>query len=187
MPPKNADVVYVQNVAFVRSGDGGRTFRRIPMPHGDSHDLWIDPDDPQRMIEGDDGGATVTTDGGLSWTPQDNQPTAQFYRVITDDSFPYRVYGAQQDNSTVSIASRTNRSGIGASDWYDVGGGESGWIAPRPGSPEIVYAGSYGGYLSRYDHRTGQKRNVNQSIGRIEFTFHPLTSKIPVSGAFRSD
>jgi photosystem II stability/assembly factor-like uncharacterized protein len=159
--PRNADVVYVQNVQFLRSGDGGRTFRPIRTPHGDSHDLWIDPNDSQRMIEGNDGGANVSFDGGLSWTPQDNQPTAQFYHVITDDAFPYKVYGAQQDNSTIAIASRTDRFGIGRTDWYEVGGGESGYIAPKPGEPEIVYAGSYDGYLTRYDHRTRQERNVN--------------------------
>jgi photosystem II stability/assembly factor-like uncharacterized protein len=159
--PRNADGVYVLNVSMMRSADGGRTFRPIRAPHGDSHDLWIDPQDPQRMIEGDDGGATVTFDGGLSWTAQSNQPTAQFYHVITDDSFPYKVYGAQQDNSTVAIASRTGGFGIGPSDWYDVGGGESGFIAPKPGDPDVVYAGSYSGYLTRYDRRTDQLHNVN--------------------------
>jgi len=159
--PKNADQVYVLNVAFTRSKDAGATFKPLAPPHGDNHDLWIDPDDPQRMISGDDGGATVSDDGGLSWTAQDNQPTAQFYHAITDDAFPYRVYGAQQDNSTVGIASRTGGGGIGRTDWYDVGGGESGYIAPKPGEPDVVYAGSYDGLLTRLDHRTGQLRDVN--------------------------
>jgi photosystem II stability/assembly factor-like uncharacterized protein len=159
--PKNADGVYVLNVQFLHSGDGGKSFRPMGVPHGDNHDLWIDPDDAARMIESNDGGVNVSFDGGLSWTQQDNQPTAQFYHVIADDGFPYKVYGAQQDNSTVAIASRTNDSGIGPSDWYDVGGGESGFIAPKPGDPEIIYAGSYDGYLSRLDHRTGQMRDVN--------------------------
>ncbi len=159
--PRNPEGVYVLNVQFFRSLDGGRTFRPIATPHGDNHDLWIDPDDPQRMIEGNDGGVNVTDDGGLSWTQQDNQPTAQFYHVITDDAFPYRVYGAQQDNSTVGIASRTSHPGIDRTDWYPVGGGESGHIAPKPGEPEVVYAGSYDGYLTRLDHRTGQARDVN--------------------------
>ncbi|MEK7330432.1 MAG: glycosyl hydrolase, partial [Candidatus Eisenbacteria bacterium] len=158
--PKNADAVYVLNVQFFRSGDGGRTFRTIAVPHGDNHDLWIDPDDAGRMIEANDGGVNVTFDGGLSWTRQDNQPTAQFYHVITDDGFPYKVYGAQQDNSTVAIASRTRGFGIDRPDWHPVGGCESGYIAPKPGDPDIVYAGCYGGYLSRYDHRTGQTRNI---------------------------
>ena len=109
--PKNADVVYVLNVQFFRSHDGGRTFTRIATPHGDNHDLWIAPEDPQRMIEGNDGGANVSFDGGAHWTRQDNQPTAQFYHVIADDQFPYHVYGAQQDNSTVAIASRTSGAG----------------------------------------------------------------------------
>jgi photosystem II stability/assembly factor-like uncharacterized protein len=159
--PRNADVLYVLNVRFLRSGDGGRTFTPVGTPHGDNHDLWIDPDDPQRMIEGNDGGVNVTHDGGLSWTAQDNQPTGQFYHAITDDAFPYLVYGAQQDNTTVAIASRTAGYGIGRADWYPVGGGESGFIAPKPGDPAIVYAGSYDGYLSRLDHRTGQERDVN--------------------------
>ncbi|MEO5617718.1 MAG: glycosyl hydrolase, partial [Candidatus Eisenbacteria bacterium] len=159
--PKSADVVYVLNVYLMRSRDGGRTFQRINSNHGDYHDLWIDPDDSNRMVVGDDGGTEVSTDGGRSWTDLYNQPTAQFYHVITDDQFPYRVYGAQQDNSTIGIASRTAGAGIGARDWTDVGGGESGTIAPKPGDPNIVYAGSYGGYLSRRDLRTGQERNIN--------------------------
>ena len=159
--PQNLDGVYVLNVQFMRSGDGGRTFRPLGTPHGDNHDLWIDPADAARMIESNDGGVNVTFDGGLSWTRQDNQPTAQFYHVVADDAFPYKVYGAQQDNSTVCIASRTDGAGIDRTSWYEVGGGESGFIAPKPGDPEIVYAGSYDGYLTRLDHRTGQERNVN--------------------------
>ena len=159
--PQNADVVYVLNVQYFRSGDGGRTFRTLGTPHGDNHDLWIDPLDNQRMVEGNDGGANVSFDGGLSWTRQDNQPTAQFYHVITDDAFPSRVYGAQQDNSTLGIASATGGFGIDRTDWYPVGGGESGYIAPKPGDPDFVYAGSYDGYLTRFDKRTGQLRNIN--------------------------
>jgi photosystem II stability/assembly factor-like uncharacterized protein len=159
--PKDADAVYVLNVQFMRSTDGGRTFKRVGTPHGDNHDLWIDPDDAQRMIQSNDGGVNVSFDGGLSWTAQDNQPTAQFYHVIADDGFPYKVYGAQQDNSTVGIPGRTDGFGIDRTAWYDVGGGESGYIAPKPGDPEVVYAGSYDGYLTRFDHRTGQLRDVN--------------------------
>src|SRR2546421_6007732 len=158
--PKNADEVYVLNTGFYRSNDGGRTFTSIGVPHGDNHDLWIAPDDPNRMIESNDGGANVSFNGGKSWSEQD-QPTAQFYRVALDNDFPYHVYGAQQDNSTVRIASRTNEGAIGFSDWYDVGGGESGWIAPLPKDSEIVFAGSYDGLTTRYDHRTGQLRDVN--------------------------
>ena len=142
--PKNADSVYVVNTGFYRSNDGGKTFTGISVPHGDNHDLWIAPDDPARMINANDGGANVSFNGGKSWTEQD-QPTAQFYRVALDNDFPYNIYGAQQDNSTVRIASRTTDAGIRAADWYDVGGGESGWIAPSPKDSQIVFAGSYGG------------------------------------------
>ena len=158
--PKNPDTVYVLNTGFYRSNDGGRTFTPIPVPHGDNHDLWIAPDDPNRMIESNDGGSNVSFNGGRSWTEQD-QPTAQFYRVALDNDFPYNIYGAQQDNSTVRIASRTTEGGIGTSDWYDVGGGESGWVAPSPKDSQIVFAGSYGGLTTRYDHRTGQLRDIN--------------------------
>jgi photosystem II stability/assembly factor-like uncharacterized protein len=158
--PKNADSVYVLNVGFFRSNDGGRTFNTIGVPHGDNHDLWIAPNDPERMVEGNDGGANVSFNGGRSWTEQD-QATAQFYRVTIDNDFPYNIYGAQQDNSTVRIASRTSEGGITERDWWDVGGGESGWIAPSPKDSNIVFAGSYGGLLTRYDHRTGQLRDVN--------------------------
>ena len=109
--PKEPDTVYVLNVQFFRSKDGGKTFQTLRVPHGDNHDLWIAPEDPRRMVEGNDGGATVSFDAGESWSSLDNQPTAQFYHVITDDQFPYRVYGAQQDNSTVEIASRTGGPG----------------------------------------------------------------------------
>ncbi len=158
--PKNADTVYVLNTGFYRSNDGGRTFTGISVPHGDNHDLWIAPDDPNRMINSNDGGANVSFNGGKSWSEQD-QPTAQFYRVTLDNDFPYHIYGAQQDNSTVRIASRTTENGITANDWFDVGGGESGWIAPSPKDSEIVFAGSYDGLITRYDHHTGQLRDVN--------------------------
>jgi photosystem II stability/assembly factor-like uncharacterized protein len=158
--PKNVDSVYVLNVGFFRSNDGGRTYNTISVPHGDNHDLWIAPDDPNRMIQSNDGGANVSFNGGRSWTEQD-QPTAQFYRVALDNDFPYNVYGAQQDNSTIRIASRTTGNSIGTSHWHDVGGGESGWIAPSPKDSNIVYAGSYGGLTTQYDHRTGQERNIS--------------------------
>ena len=158
--PKNADTVYVLNTGFYRSNDGGRTFTGIGVPHGDNHDLWIAPDDPNRMINSNDGGANVSFNGGKSWSEQD-QPTAQFYRVAVDNDFPYHVYGAQQDNSTVRIASRTTGGGITRQDWFDVGGGESGWIAPSPKDSLIIFAGSYDGLITRYDHHTGQLRDVN--------------------------
>ncbi len=158
--PRNPDRVYAQNVQFWRSDDGGVTFRPIPTPHSDNHDLWIDPADNSRMINGDDGGASVSTDGGRTWTSQE-QPTAQFYRVALDREFPYNIYGAQQDNSTVRIPSRSPGAFITREHWWPVGGGESGWIAPSPKDSNIVFAGSYGGYLTRYDHRTRQTRAVN--------------------------
>jgi photosystem II stability/assembly factor-like uncharacterized protein len=159
--PKNADTVYVLNTGFHKSNDGGRTYSSIRVEHGDCHDLWIAPGDPMRMILGDDGGAAVSFNGGGSWSTIDNQPTAQFYRVALDNDFPYHIYGAQQDNSTVRIPSRTTEGVIDRTDWYDVGGGESGWIAPSPKDSQIVYAGSYGGLITRQDHHTGQQRNVN--------------------------
>jgi photosystem II stability/assembly factor-like uncharacterized protein len=158
--PKSADSVYVLNTGFYKSNDGGKTFTGISVPHGDNHDLWIAPDDSNRMIESNDGGANVSFNGGKSWTEQD-QATAQFYRVALDNDFPYNIYGAQQDNSTVRIASRTTDFGIRQADWYDVGGGESGWIAPSPKDSQIVFSGSYGGLITRLDHRTGQLRDVS--------------------------
>lgn len=186
--PKNADVVYVNNVSFQKSTDGGKTFRPVRgLPHGDSHDLWIAPDDPTRMIEGDDGGATVTTDGGRRWTDED-YATAQFYHVSTTNHFPYRICGAQQDNSTLCGPSR-KEGVIAYADWQDAGGGESGYVEARKDQPDIVYAGSYGALLTRKDMRTGLERNVNpwpdnpmgHSAGdvryRFQWTFPIVTSR----------
>jgi photosystem II stability/assembly factor-like uncharacterized protein len=158
--PQQPDTVYVLNTGFYRSTDGGRTFTQISVPHGDNHDLWIDPNDPQRMINANDGGANVSVNGGRTWTRQDTQPTAQFYHVVTDNQFPYFVYGAQQDNSTVGIASRSSAGGIDRSHWNPVGGCESGYIAPKPDDPNIVFAGCYGGHITRFDRRTGQAQEV---------------------------
>ncbi len=155
----NEDMVYVLNVQFWRSRDGGRTYESISTPHGDHHDLWIDPEDANHLIIADDGGAQVSFDGGANWSTYYNQPTSQFYRVTTDNYFPYRILGAQQDNSTVRILSTTN--GLNEREWEPTAGGESGWLAPKPDDPEIVYGGSYGGYLTRLDHRTGEERAVN--------------------------
>ena len=159
--PLKPNTVYVLNVSFHRSDDGGRTFTSIGTPHGDNHDLWIAPNNSDRMIEGNDGGGVVSSNGGRSWSPILNQPTAQFYRVTVDNDFPYAIYGAQQDNSTIKMKSRGNGGSISENDWHDAGGGESGWMAPDPKDSQIVYAGSYGGLLTRYDHRSGQIRNIN--------------------------
>ena len=159
--PQSPDTVYALNVGFHKSIDGGRTWSALRPPHGDNHDMWIAPDNPQRMIESNDGGANISNDGGRTWSSIMNQPTAQFYRVALDNDFPYNVYGAQQDNSPVRTASRTAGGGITEQDWYDVGGGESGWIAPDPRDSQIVYAGSYDGLITRQDRRTGQSRNLN--------------------------
>ena len=159
--PKNPDVVYILNTGTYRSIDGGKTFTPIRTPHGDNHGFWIDPNNPKRLINGNDGGATISTDGGGSWTTLYNQPTAQFYHISADNRFPYWLYGAQQDNSTVAIASASASGGIDQSDYHEVGGGESGYVAPDPTDPEIVYAGSYGGDISRYDHHTEQTQAIN--------------------------
>ncbi len=158
--PKSADTVYVLNTGFYRSNDGGRTYSALQPPHGDNHDLWIDPNDPTRMINSNDGGANVSFNGGRTWTEQD-QPTAQFYRVSVDNDFPYHVYGAQQDNSTVRILSRSDDFALDRTHWQVTAGSESGWVQPHPKDSNIVFGGNYGGYLSRLDHRTGQSRNVN--------------------------
>ena len=161
--PQDPNTVYIADVEFFKSTDGGRNFNKIKVPHGDNHGLWIDPQNTRRMIASDDGGVTVSLDGGKSWTRQDNQPTAQFYHVITDNRTPYYVYGAQQDNTTVAIASRTDTGTIGREDWYEVGGGEAGYIAPNPTDPNIVYAGDYQGNITRFDRRTNQAKSINVS------------------------
>ncbi|MEN8248627.1 MAG: glycosyl hydrolase [Bacteroidota bacterium] len=158
---QNEDVVYVMNVAYGVSRDGGKTFELKYAPHGDHHDLWIDPLDNQRMIIADDGGAQVSNDGGANWTTYHNQPTAQFYRVTTDNVFPYRIYGAQQDNSTVRIYHRTSGNRISERDWEPTAGGESAHLAPDPDNPDIVYGGTFKGYMMREDHSTGQTRSTN--------------------------
>lgn len=159
--PKNENTVYAPNVGFMRSRDGGKTFQSVRTPHSDHHDLWIDPENPGRMIVADDGGAQVSFDGGENWSTYMNQPTAQIYRVSTDNSFPYRLLGAQQDNSTIRIRSRTSGAAITESDWQPTAGSESGYVVADPLNPDIVYGGNYGGYLSRLDHRTGENRAVS--------------------------
>jgi photosystem II stability/assembly factor-like uncharacterized protein len=158
--PQSPDTVYIANVEFYKSTDGGHTFNKIKVPHGDNHGMWIDPKDPNRMIVSNDGGVTVSLDGGKNWSREDNQPTAQFYHVITDARMPYYVYGSQQDSGSVAIASRSNENTIGRADWYEVGGGEAGYIAPYPPNPDIVYGGEYEGVITRFDKRTGQVKDV---------------------------
>jgi photosystem II stability/assembly factor-like uncharacterized protein len=160
--PKNVETVYIANTGLYRSSDGGKNFQRLQAPHGDHHALWIDPNNPSRMINGNDGGATVSVDGGKNWTTQNNQPTAQFYHVAADNDFLYRVYGSQQDNSSVSVATRTDHGYIGAGDFMPVGGGESGYVVPDPRNSNIVYADDEGPFFTRFDRTTGQAQSIQE-------------------------
>ncbi len=159
--PKNENKVYCPNVNFMRSVDGGKTFTSVQIPHGDAHDLWIDPEDGNRMIVSDDGGAQVSYDGGNNWSTMMNQPTVQVYRVSTDNAFPYRVLGGQQDNSAFRIRSRTAGRSIGADAMESTAGGESGFVVADPLNPDIVYGGSYMGLLQRLDHKTNESSMIN--------------------------
>jgi photosystem II stability/assembly factor-like uncharacterized protein len=159
--PKNENLVYCPNVNFMKSRDGGKTFQTLRTPHGDHHDLWLDPEDGKRMIVADDGGAQISFDEANSWSSYMNQPTSQIYRVSTDNSFPYRVLGAQQDNSTFRIKSATYGSYITEQDWEPTAGAESGYVVADPLNSDIIYGGNYGGYLSRLDHRTGENRAIS--------------------------
>ena len=158
---QDEDIVYVMNVSYHKSKDGGKTFESHDAPHGDHHDLWIAPENNQRMIIGDDGGAQISYDGGETWSTYYNQPTAQFYRVTTDNSFPFRIYSAQQDNTTLRIRHRSSGNGISEDDWEPTAGGESAHIAVDPLDNDIVYGGSYGGYLTRLNHKNNSERGIN--------------------------
>ncbi len=158
--PQNENVVYVLNAPMLKSIDGGKTFRTIQNPHGDQHHLWINPKNTENILLANDGGACVTFNGGKTWSSQQNQPTAQFYRVITDNQFPYFVYGGQQDNSTVAIASQTNGRGIGDKDWYPVAGGESAFLAFDADDPKTIFGGSYQGNISVYDEKTNTTKDI---------------------------
>ena len=158
---QDEDIVYVMNVSYHKSKDGGKTFESHDAPHGDHHDLWIAPENNERMIIGDDGGAQISYDGGETWSTYYNQPTAQFYRVTTDNSFPYRIYSAQQDNTTLRIRHRSSGNGISEDDWEPTAGGESAHIAVDPLDNDIVYGGSYGGYLTRLNHKNNSERGIN--------------------------
>lgn len=148
--PKSPDTVYVLNTGAFKSVDGGKTFNLLPARHGDHHGLWIDPQNPNRIGNANDGGASISTDGGKTWTTQNNQPTAQFYHVAVDNAFPYHIYGAQQDNSNLGIASRTDWGAIGAADWFVAGDGECGFVVPDPRDWHIMYSNSEG-FAVRYD------------------------------------
>jgi photosystem II stability/assembly factor-like uncharacterized protein len=164
--PKSADTVYVLNLKMWKSTDGGKSYSEITTPHGDNHDLWIDPANPLHMVQGNDGGACLSYNGGATWSTIYNQLTAQFYRMAVDNQVPYRVYGTQQDNSSISVPSATEKGCIPWSDCYAAGTGESGFIAVHPQDANIVYVGAVGsspgggGALQRYDHRIRQIRLV---------------------------
>ncbi len=186
--PGDANTVWALNIETWRSIDGGQTFNEFPTPHGDNHDLWIDPTNTQRMIQGNDGGALVTFNGGASWSSLYNQPTAELYHVTTDSRVPYRLHAAQQDNTTISVPSRSPLTAITNSEYWEIGGGESGYVAVRPDNPDIIFAGSYLGLLTRYDRRSGQIRSIDvwpeEMIGsgakdaryRFQWTFPTLLS-----------
>lgn len=158
--PQDENTVYVLNVMMWKSTDGGVTFSRMLAQHLDNHDLWIDPEDPSRMINGNDGGATVSFNGGRSWSTLLNQPTAQLYHATVDNAVPYRVYGSQQDNSSISVPSRSDYGRITIEDWYTVGGGEDGSIAVNTEDPNIVYAADHH-WIYRYDHHSKQVRDIS--------------------------
>ena len=159
--PTDENKIYCPNVNFMVSNDGGKSFYPVRTPHGDHHDLWIDPKNGKRMIVADDGGAQVSLDGTKNWSSLMNQPTVQVYRLSTDNHFPYRVLGAQQDNSAFRILSSTYGAYIGENDFDITAGGESGYIVADPTNSDIVYGGSYGGLITRYDHKTGENRVIN--------------------------
>ena len=165
--PCHEDTVYVTNLQMWKSTDGGSDFHEVTTPHGDNHDLWIDPSNNQRMVQGNDGGANVSFNGGLTWSTIYNQKTAQLYRLDIDNQFPYRVYGTQQDNTTISVPSATEWGAITMNDCTLPGTGESGFVAVHPENHNIVYSGAVGsspggnGALQRYDHRTRQIQLIN--------------------------
>ena len=158
--PKNPETIYALNVGLYKSTDGGATFQGMNTMHGDHHDMWIDPLDPERFILADDGGAVITNTGGSGYTELD-LPTAQFYHVTADNQIPYRIYGCQQDNSSVGIASRSTGWAIGKEDWFTAAGGESGYIAVDPLNSDIIYGGNYGGFLSKLHRKTNQDQDVS--------------------------
>ncbi|HYL64624.1 MAG TPA: glycosyl hydrolase [Candidatus Methylomirabilis sp.] len=160
--PKNVGGIYIANTGLFHSPDGGKSWERVNSPHGDNHALWIDPNHPDRLINGNDGGATISVDGGKNWTTQNNQPTAQFYHIAADNDFEFRVYGSQQDNSSVGIRTRSDHGAILQGDWDAVGGGESGYIVTDPRDSNIVYADDEGPVFTRFDRRTSQAQSIQE-------------------------
>jgi len=185
--PKNVDTVYAENTGLFRSTDGGRSFELLPARHGDHHGIWIDPTNPERMIEASDGGASISFDKGATWSTVYNQPTAQFYHVSVDNRFPYYVYGAQQDNSTIAIASMDDEGAIGPRDWYDVGGGEAGFVLADPRNADIVY-GTNENLITRFNKHTMQSQVISawpidasgHAAGSLEHRFN-WTSPLAIS------
>lgn len=174
--PKDPDVVYVLNAPFMKSIDGGKSFTQISVPHGDTHDLWINPDNPEIMVNANDGGGTVSLDGAKSWSTIYNQPTVQIYRLNADNDFAYKLYGGQQDNSTVAIKSRGADGSIGLEDFHAVGGCESGFVGFDPNNPRYSYAGCYLGQIEEYDAETETSRSVS-SYPEIAFGKSPKDRK----------
>ncbi|MEM7484280.1 MAG: glycosyl hydrolase [Bacteroidota bacterium] len=173
--PQNENIVYVLNAPVTKSIDGGKTFAPLPTPHGDNHHLWINPNDNSKMINSNDGGANISNNGGKSWSTQQNQPTSQFYRVITDNLVPYNVYGGQQDNSAIAIASRTNDNGIDWKDWYSVAGCESAYLAFDPDNPEVVYGGCYQGIIEKWVKASREGKAIKEypelGLGKVPKDF----------------
>ena len=174
--PKNQEIVYVLNIPLLKSMDGGKTFSNIANPHADQHDLWINPNNPQNMILANDGGACISYNGGKSWTSQNNQPTGQFYRITTDNSFPYQIYSAQQDYGAMGIPSRVSGSGVLGNNWYQVAGGESAFLALDPNNPESVYGTNYQGNISAW-HRPSETSKDIMAYPEIALATHPRDLK----------
>ncbi|MDB5417890.1 MAG: hypothetical protein JWP50_1309, partial [Phenylobacterium sp.] len=170
--PKAVDTVYALNTGMLKSTDGGKSFALVSATHGDHHGLWIDPADPRRLINANDGGASVSLDGGKTWSTQDNQPTGQFYHVAVGGSFPYWVYGAQQDNSNLAVASYDDEGVIGPRDWFPAGGGESGFVVPDPRDPKIIYSDAEN-QIVRYNKATGVDQDI--SPWPIDNSGHPAS------------
>ena len=173
--PQDENIVYVLNAPVTKSIDGGKSFTPLPTPHGDNHHLWIHPHDNSKMINSNDGGANVSNNGGKSWSTQQNQPTSQFYRVITDNLVPYNVYGGQQDNSAIAIASRTNDNGINWKDWYSVAGCESAYLAFDPDNPEVIYGGCYQGIIEKWVKASKEGKPIKEypelGLGKVPKDF----------------